>query len=47
MKLHFESNLDFQHAAIKAVYDLFHVQEIWRTEFTATRGPPVRQNRLA
>lgn len=34
MKLHFESNLDYQHAAIEAVCDLFRGQEICRTEFT-------------
>jgi len=36
MKLHFESNLDFQHAAIEAVCDLFRGQEICRTEFTVS-----------
>ena len=38
MKLHFEPNLDYQHAAIEAVCDLFRGQEICRTEFTVTRG---------
>jgi len=37
MKLHFEPNLDFQWQAIKAVCDLFHGQEVCRTEFTVTR----------
>ncbi len=36
MKLHFESNLDYQHAAIEAVCDLFRGQEICRTEFTVS-----------
>ncbi len=39
MKLHFESNLDYQHAAIESVCDLFRGQEICRTEFTvASQG---------
>ena len=46
MKLHFESNLDFQLAAIEAVCDLFKGQEICRTEFTVTRDPADRQGRL-
>lgn len=37
MKLHFEPNLDYQLQAIEAVCDLFHGQEICRTEFTVTR----------
>lgn len=37
MKLHFEPNLDYQHAAIEAVCDLFRGQETCRTEFTVTR----------
>ncbi len=37
MKLHFEPNLDYQHAAIEAVCDLFRGREICRTEFTVTR----------
>ena len=37
MKLHFESNLDYQLAAIETVCDLFRGQEICRTEFTVTR----------
>jgi len=31
MKLHFESNLDYQLAAIESVCDLFRGQEICRT----------------
>ena len=38
MKLHFESDLDYQHAAIEAVCDLFRGQETNRTEFTVTRA---------
>ncbi len=34
MKLHFEDNLEYQHAAIEAVADLFSGQDICRTEFT-------------
>lgn len=36
MKLHFEPSLDYQHAAIEAVADVFRGQEICRTEFTVT-----------
>ncbi len=36
MKLHFESNLDYQHTAIESVCDLFRGQEICRTEFTVS-----------
>lgn len=36
MKLHFEDNLDYQHAAIESVTALFKGQEINRTEFTVT-----------
>lgn len=36
MKLHFESNLDYQRDAIEAVCDLFRGQEICRTEFTVS-----------
>jgi type III restriction enzyme len=46
MKLHFEPNLDFQLAAIEAVCDLFHGQEICRTEFTVTRDPTDPQMRM-
>lgn len=38
MKLHFEPDLDYQHAAIESVCDLFSGQEINRTEFTVTRN---------
>ena len=38
MKLHFESNLDYQLQAIEAVCDLFRGQEICRTEFTVTKS---------
>jgi type III restriction enzyme len=41
MKLHFESDLDYQHAAIEAVCGLFRGQEICRTEFTVTYKVPV------
>ena len=37
MKLYFESNLDYQLAAIESTCDLFRGQEICRTEFTVTR----------
>lgn len=37
MKLHFESDLDYQRQAIEAVCDLFKGQEICRTEFTVER----------
>ena len=46
MKLHFESNLDFQLKAIEAVCDLFRGQEICRTGFTVTRDPKTPQARL-
>jgi type III restriction enzyme len=39
MKLHFESDLDYQRQAIEAVCDLFRGQEICRTEFTVTSSP--------
>jgi type III restriction enzyme len=38
VKLHFESNLEYQHDAIEAVCDLFRGQEICRTEFTVTEA---------
>ncbi len=47
MKLHFEPDLDFQLQAIEAVCDLFHGQEICRTEFTVTTDPTQPQARLA
>lgn len=37
MKLHFEPNLDYQHAAIEAVCDIFRGQEVCRTDFTVVR----------
>ena len=40
MKLHFESNLDYQLQAIEAVCDLFRGQEVCRTEFTVTMKTP-------
>jgi len=43
MKLHFEPNLDYQHAAIESVCDLFRGQEICRTEFTVTHSAVGRQ----
>ena len=47
MKLHFEPNLDFQLQAIDAVCNLFHGQEVCRTEFTVTRDPAEPQAHLA
>ena len=47
MKLHFEPNLDYQHAAIESVCDLFRGQEICRTEFTVTRDATAAQQTLA
>lgn len=41
MKLHFDPNLDYQHAAMEAVCDLFRGQEVCRTEFTVTREAAV------
>lgn len=46
MKLHFEPNLDYQLQAVEAVCDLFHGQEICRTEFTVTRDPEDPQLRM-
>ena len=46
MKLHFEPNLDYQHAAIESVCDLFRGQEICRTEFTVTRDTADTQQRM-
>ncbi len=46
MKLHFEPNLDYQHAAIEAVCDLFRGQETCRTEFTVTRDAADTQMRM-
>lgn len=47
MKLRFDPNLDFQLQAVDAVCDLFHGQEVCRTEFTVTRNPLDRQEALA
>ena len=47
MKLHFESNLEYQLAAIEAVCDLFQGQEACRTEFTVTLPHASEQERLA
>jgi type III restriction enzyme len=46
MKLHFESNLDYQLAAIEAVCDLFRGQEICRSEFTVTLDTTDAQRRF-
>jgi type III restriction enzyme len=46
MKLHFEPNLDYQHAAIEAVCDLFRGQETCRTEFTVTHDSASAQQRM-
>ncbi|MBB5456766.1 type III restriction-modification system endonuclease [Paraburkholderia sp. Cpub6] len=43
MKLHFESNLDYQLQALEAVCDLFRGQEVFRTEFTVTMKLPDHQ----
>jgi type III restriction enzyme len=47
MKLHFEPNLDYQHAAIEAVCDLFRGQEICRTDFTVVRNVDDPQQRMS
>ena len=47
MKLHFEPNLDFQIQAVESVCDLFHGQEICRTEFTVTGSVAETQASLA
>lgn len=47
MKLHFEPNLDYQHAAIESVCDLFRGQETCRTEFTVTCDALTAQQTLA
>jgi len=46
MKLRFEPKLDYQHAAIEAVCDLFRGQETCRTEFTVTRDAIAAQQPL-
>ncbi len=40
MKLHFESDLPYQAAAVEAVCDLFRGQEVCRSEFTVTMRAP-------
>lgn len=47
MKIHFEPDLEYQHAAIESVCDLFKGQEICRTEFTVTRDAMAAQQTLA
>ena len=47
MKLHFESNLEYQLAAIEAVCDIFRGQEACRTEFTVTLPHEAEQTRLS
>ncbi|MFA6488598.1 MAG: DEAD/DEAH box helicase family protein, partial [Sideroxydans sp.] len=47
MKLHFESNLDYQLAAIEAVCDLFRGQEICRSEFTVTMRAAIEQQQMS
>ena len=47
MKLRFEPNLNFQLQAMEAVCDLFHGQEVCRTEFTVTRDHAEFQARLS
>jgi type III restriction enzyme len=46
MKLHFEPDLDYQRFAVGAVCDLFHGQEVCRTEFTVTRDTTDPQLRM-
>ena len=46
MRLHFESNLDYQMQAVEAVCDLFRGQEVCRSEFTVTRDPDGTQGEL-
>jgi restriction endonuclease len=40
VKLHFESDLDYQWTAVESVCDLFRGQETCRTEFTVTMKAP-------
>ncbi len=47
MKLRFEPDLDFQLQAVDAVCDLFHGQEVCRTDFTVMRESADRQRELA
>lgn len=46
MKLHFETNLDYQLQAIEAVCELFRGQETCRTKFTVTFDAADNQKRL-
>lgn len=46
MKLHFESDLPYQAAAVEAVCDLFRGQEVCRSEFTVTLRPPAAPGAL-
>jgi len=46
MKLHFDSELDFQRDAVEAVCELFNGQESCRTEFTVTLTPSGDQQTL-
>lgn len=46
MKFHFESDLDYQLAAVEAVCDLFRGQETCRTEFTVTLEAPSSQQSM-
>jgi type III restriction enzyme len=46
LKLHFESNLDYQLQAVEAICDLFRGQEICRTEFTVTNDATDPQLRM-
>jgi type III restriction enzyme len=47
LKLHFEPDLPHQAKAMEAVCDLFHGQELCRTEFTVTRDSGDPQLRMA
>lgn len=46
MNLHFEPNIEYQLHAIEAVCDIFHGQEVCRSEFTVTRDPADAQLRM-
>jgi restriction endonuclease len=46
VKLHFEADLDHQRQAIDAACDLFHGQELCRTEFTVSSAAPNGQRSL-
>ena len=43
MRLHFESDLDFQLAAVRAITDLFRGQEVCRSTFTVARDTGMAQ----